>query len=648
VRRIFHRLLSPEEAVNLMLKKVSPLGVEEVDLLNSFQRVLAENVYAKIDSPPFDRSLVDGYAVKAEDLYEADESNPVDLKLIGEVEVGEKPEVEIGIGECAEISTGAPIPPGANAVVMVEYTSQVGDKVRFFRGVRPGENIAQVGSDISAGDLVIRKGRTLTAREVAVLSALGYLKIKVYKMPKIAIFSIGRELVPLGGELELGKVYNVNSYSISLLLAELGLRGEFLGILPDDENAILEELAKALQKYDVVITSGGTSAGLGDLTYKVFEKLGEVLVHGIRIKPGKPTLLALSSNGKLIIGLPGFPLSAMMIFISVIKPILFKLMGVELSEPESIYAKLPFRVNAGGKTHLIPVQLIETADGLKAYPVLRDSGSTSALLDAEGFIEIPGERQYLDEGESVKVNLFRKIRPPSLTIIGSHCPAMDLLIEVAGIRDPKIINVGSLGGWLALKRGEADIAGTHLLDEETLTYNMHMPKKLGLEDQVEIYGGYVREIGFITAPGNPKDIKSFEDLLRPDVVFVNRVTGSGIRTFVDYQLKRLGVRKPEERIRGYTYQVKTHTAVAAAVAQGRADVGVAIGYVSKLYGLNFIPLAEERFDLAVRKDRLCKHAVEALLSALRSKDFAEKLKSLPYYKLHENTGRKIYPQRFYI
>ncbi|RLG04259.1 MAG: molybdopterin biosynthesis protein, partial [Thaumarchaeota archaeon] len=378
MRRIFHKLLSPREAVKTLLERVKPLGVEEVDLLDAFGRVLASDIYARVDSPPFDRSLVDGYAVRAEDLYGADESNPIDLKLAGRVRVGEEPKASVEAGECVEISTGAPIPPGANAVAMVEYTSQLGDRIRFFRAVKPGENIAQVGSDISAGDLVMRRGRVLTAREVAALAALGYPRVKVYRLPKVAVFSIGRELVPPGGRLKLGEVYDVNGYAVSALLSELGIRGEFLGILSDEENRILDELSGALKKYDVVITSGGTSAGLEDLTYRVFEKLGEVLVHGIRAKPGKPTILAVSPEGKLMIGLPGFPLSAMMIFISVVKPILMKLMGIETHEFELVYAKLPFRVNAGGRTHLIPVQLIETPDGLKAYPIIRDSGSASA------------------------------------------------------------------------------------------------------------------------------------------------------------------------------------------------------------------------------------------------------------------------------
>ena len=643
MRKIFHRLVDPDEAVKLVAERISPLGVERVPLLDAPGRILAEDVYARIDHPPFDRSLVDGYAVRAEDVYEADEENPVELKRIGAIEIGEKPETSVGRGECVEISTGAPIPAGADAVVMIEYTSQSGDRIKVFRAAKPGENIAQTGSDITAGDLLIRKGGRLTVREIAVLAAAGYREVEVYKAPKAAVFSIGGEIAPPGRSLDLGQVYDVNGYSITLLLRELGVRADYLGILPDDEKAIMARLSEALRSYDLLVTSGGTSAGLRDLVYKVFEKLGEVLVHGVRIKPGKPTVLGFAHDGKLMVGLPGFPLSSIMAFTVVVKPILQKLLGLEEPREHSIEARIPFRIDAGGRTHLIPVQLVETPDGLKAYPRLGDSGSVLAFLEADGFAIIPGERLYLDEGESIRVKLFGEFKPASLTMIGSHCPAIDILLNVAGIRDAKIINVGSLGGWLALKRGEADVTGTHLLDEETMTYNLHMPRRLGIEDEVEIYGGYIREIGLVTAPGNPKGIRSFRDLLRPDVTFVNRVKGSGIRTFIDLQLRKLGVENPEKTIRGYSYQAKTHTAVAAAVAQGRADVGVAVGYVAEIYGLEFIPLAEEHYDLAVRRDRLYKEAVRMLLEALGSRRFLEKLNAMPHYRTHGLTGRRIYP-----
>ncbi len=644
MRKIFHKLASLDEAVKILEQVVSPIGVEKVNLLNALGRILASDIHARVDSPPFDRSLVDGYAVRAENLYQADESNPVKLKLMGSVEVGKQPRIKINPGECAEIATGAPIPAGADAVVMIEYTKRIGDEVLFFRGVKPGENIAQTGSDITAGDLVMRSGRRLTSREIAVLAALGYSEVEVYKKPRAAIFSIGDELTPPSRELSPGKIYDVNSYSIYSMLRELGFEADFLGILPDDFQVIREKISEALNDYDLIVTSGSTSAGLGDVVYRVYGELGRILIHGIKVKPGKPTVIAISHDGKLMIGLPGFPLSSMMIFTAVIKPAILQMIGIRSrASGLSLSAKLPFRVNVGGKTYLIPVQLVDSPKGLYAYPRLGDSGSTSALLEADGFITVPEEKQYLEKDEEVEVALFREFRPPSIYIIGSHCPGIDLLLQVAGIDDARIINVGSLGGWMALKRGEADVAGTHLLDEETVKYNVHMPAKLGIESEVEIYGGYVREIGFVVAPGNPKEIAGFEDLLRRDVVFVNRIKGSGIRTYIDLQLKKIGVENPEKQINGYNYQAKTHTAVAAAVAHGRADVGVAIGYVAKLYGLEFIPLAEEHFDLAVRKDRLSKTSVKILLKSLGSREFADRIREMPHYRIHEKTGKRIFP-----
>jgi len=644
LRKIFHKLASLDEAVKILEQVVSPIGVEKVNLLNALGRILASDIHARVDSPPFDRSLVDGYAVRAENLYQADESNPVKLKLMGSVEVGKQPRIKINPGECAEIATGAPIPAGADAVVMIEYTKRIGDEVLFFRGVKPGENIAQTGSDITAGDLVMRSGRRLTSREIAVLAALGYSEVEVYKKPRAAIFSIGDELTPPSRELSPGKIYDVNSYSIYSMLRELGFEADFLGILPDDFQVIREKISEALNDYDLIVTSGSTSAGLGDVVYRVYGELGRILIHGIKVKPGKPTVIAISHDGKLMIGLPGFPLSSMMIFTAVIKPAILQMIGIRSrASGLSLSAKLPFRVNVGGKTYLIPVQLVDSPNGLYAYPRLGDSGSTSALLEADGFITVPEEKQYLEKDEEVEVALFREFRPPSIYIIGSHCPGIDLLLQVAGIDDARIINVGSLGGWMALKRGEADVAGTHLLDEETVKYNVHMPAKLGIESEVEIYGGYVREIGFVVAPGNPKEIAGFEDLLRRDVVFVNRIKGSGIRTYIDLQLKKIGVENPEKQINGYNYQAKTHTAVAAAVAHGRADVGVAIGYVAKLYGLEFIPLAEEHFDLAVRKDRLSKTSVKILLKSLGSREFADRIREMPHYRIHEKTGKRIFP-----
>ena len=648
MRRIFHKLLSPEEALKIVEEKIRSMKKPEMEVVkisDALGRILAEDIYAKVDSPPFDRAIVDGYAVKAEDVYQADEANPVKLKLIGEIEVGEIPRVELRSGECVEIATGAPMPRGSDAVVMVEYTKKIGDHVLIYRGVHPGENVAQTGSDITAGDLVLRKGKRLNSRDIAVLAAVGYDRVMVYKRLRVAFFSTGNEIISPPNPLKPGKIYDVNGYVIPAMLRDLGLDADFLGILPDRYEVMLKAIGDALNEYDIVMTSGSTSAGAGDVIYRIFEELGEIIVHGLRVKPGKPTIIGLSGNGKLLIGLPGFPLSCTMVFIHLIKPLLNKLIGAG-EEPRywKVKAKLPMKIETkGGKTWYIPVQIVDSPNGLMAYPILRGSGSASTLAESDGFIAIPEDILFMDEGEEVEVNLFEELRLPSVSIIGSHCPGIDLILNLGEIYDAKVINVGSLSGWRALKLGTADITGTHLLDEKTMKYNLHIPEELELRDEVEIYGGYIREIGFIVEKGNPKSIKGFEDLLREDIVFINRVKGSGIRTLIDIELKKMGIRDPEKKIKGYVYEAKTHTAVASAVKTGRADVGVGIGYVAKLYGLDFIPIREERFDFAVRRDRLYKPAVRRFLETLRSERFAKELNKLPHYRVHEQTGKRIYP-----
>ncbi|MGQ9780642.1 MAG: molybdopterin biosynthesis protein [Nitrososphaeria archaeon] len=637
--KIFHNLVSVEEALKLIESSVSlqPVGVEDVDLTQCLGRVLSEDVFSPIDSPPFDRSEVDGYAVSAEDVAEAEDDRPAALKIVGFSEVGRKPEQEIGRKECMRIATGAPLPRGADSVVMIEYTKEADGFVNVYKPVVQGENIAQAGSDYVLGDLFLRKGSKISSREVASLSALGLSKVRVYVRPTVGLFSSGNEIVPPGERLTPGKVYDANGPALYSMVVECGGKPSYLGILPDEYEKMYRAVASALEKYDMVITSGSTSAGIGDMMYRVFDSVGRpgIVVHGLKIKPGKPTIAAAAEN-KLLFGLPGFPVSAMMVFSILVKPILNKMAGSGKVTEKSVSARTPFKVTVGkGRRTLLPVSVINNGTENIAYPTPGGSGSVSLLNYSDGFIDVPEYIEFLDEDEKVEVKLFsERLNISDLNIIGSHCPAVELILSDLETRYlSKVVNVGSLAGWRAIARKEADIAGTHLLDEETLQYNVPFLQKHNLKAIAVVVKGYRRQQGIITLKNNPKNIRGIESLLEGEVRFINRNRGSGTRTFLDHNLRRIAKERGEdfvkvtEKIQGYTYEAKTHSAVALSVAQGRADAGIGLEFYSEKYGLGFIPLTEEEYDFVVLNERLNKPAVRDFIDVLKSKEFRSLLES---------------------
>ena len=652
-RKVFHELVHPDDVLRVVEEFVSlkPLGVEVVGLSNAFGRVLAEDVRAAWDAPPFDRSEVDGYAVSSESVVGAEEDSPVRLRVVGYVRIGEVPATEVRAGEAVEIDTGAMLPRGADSVVMVEHTKRVNNDVLVFKPVVSGENVARAGSDILKGEVVLRRGTLLGPGEVASLAAVGMGKVKVYRRVRVAIMSIGNELREPGSELRGAEVFDVNTYALAAAVSELGALPVTYGVFPDDESLIERGLRRALSECDVVLTSGGTSAGVGDLTYRVLERLGEpgIVVHGLKLKPGKPTVVAVV-DGKVVVGLPGFPLSAMMAFKKVAAPIIAKLAGIKPHALSAwrVRAKLALRITgARGKVMLVPVALIERDKDLVAYPVRTHSGSVHVLTYADGFVEVPENTGILEEGSEVKVELFKRgWAPPALVVIGSHDYLMETLTYsvVGEVGEAKVLRAGSMGGILAVGRGEADLGGTHILDAESEEYNIPVIRKLGLDSKVRLVRGWGREIGLVVAKGNPKRIKGFEDLLRDDVLFINRNKGSGTRTLVDIKLKEVASRKGlsfselRRRIRGYWNEARTHTAVAAAIAQGRADVGVAIRWAADLYGLDFIKIGEEIYDIVICRDSLRKPAVKKILQALRSERLDELLNNFTGYRRLSNTG----------
>jgi len=656
-RKVFHRLIPPSKVLEVVesFMELRPVGVEDIPIFKALGRVLAEDITALWDAPPFDRSEVDGYAVISLSVEGAEEDRPVKLRVKGSVRIGEVPSIEVGLGEAIDIDTGAVLPRGADSVVMVEHTKRDGDNVYVFRSVTPGDNVARTGSDIIRGEVLLREGTLLGVGEIASLAAVGVRSVKVFRRPRIAVYSIGNELVEPGKPLRSAEIYNVNAYSISSALRELGAEPVIKGILPDNEVLIREEFSKALREFDALIASGGTSAGVGDLTYRVFDELGEpgVIIHGLMQKPGKPTVISVV-RGKLAIGLPGFPLSCLMALRNAVAPLIARLSGLRLSylRPWVVRARLSERLTGiRGKELLIPTVLIMRKDNLIAYPLRVKSGATYVLTYADGFIKLPRETYVLNEGDEVQVELLRRgWNPPDLVVIGSHDYLLEHLILKELGRDLiiKLVPAGSTKGFLSASSGLADIGGSHLLDPETGEYNVPYIGRLGAEGRVYVVRGWLRDIGFIVRPGNPKGIGGFKDLLRRDVVFINRNRGSGTRTFIDLMLNKLSseldipYNKLVRGIKGYLNEVKTHTGVAAAVADGRADVGVAVKHAAKLYGLEFIKLAEEKYDLVVSKESWSKPLIKQLIKILRSEAIRKIARAYEGYSLSEETGRVIY------
>jgi putative molybdopterin biosynthesis protein len=412
---MFRKLLTFEEAKKAIQEhfEAKPLGVEEIPLLEACSRVLAEDVTAALAIPPFNRSTVDGYAVKAEDTFGAEENRPVKLKLCGMINVGEMPKITIKRGEAAEIMTGAPIPEGADAVVMAEYTERKDGEVYVYSAVAKDENVMKAGADIKKGEAVLEKGRLLGAREIGALAALGLAKIKVYKAPRVAVLSTGTEITEPGRPLLPGKIYDINAYSLSAAVEESGGEPVYFGVFPDDAAELEKALRKALDSADMVITSGGVSVGPKDVVPKTLSTLGKpgLIVCGIATKPGKPTTVALV-NGKLVFSLPGHPTSALLIFHLLVRPVIEGLAGRKPEKTYTVEALASTRMfSARGRRTFITVKLKESeSKRLLAEPVpVGLSGAITTLLRADGFIEIPENQQFVDAGEEVTVHLFKKL-----------------------------------------------------------------------------------------------------------------------------------------------------------------------------------------------------------------------------------------------
>jgi putative molybdopterin biosynthesis protein len=625
----FLSVLSREEAAKRFQSHLAmkPLGLEHVSLSDSLGRILAETLRAPIDVPPFDRSSVDGFAVRADDVAAASDSAPITLALNAEtIACGAQPLLEVVQKTATSIATGGPIPRGANAVVMVEQSDPDGPNIVIRRAIAPGQNIGFAGSDIAQGETLLRHGNLISSREIGMLAACGLANIPVYRKPRVAVLSTGDELAQPGEVLKPAAIYDSNGPIVAAAVAENGGLPIFIGAIRDEPDALEAALRKALSENDMVILSGGTSKSAGDLTYRIVAQLGApgIVAHGVALKPGKPLCLAVA-DGKPVVILPGFPTSAMFTFHDFVVPVLRAMSGLAARTESTIGATTPVRILSDlGRTEFVMVALAEGHEGLNAFPLSKGSGSVSAFSQADGFLTIDALSEYLPEGTRTSVTLLDpQVRIPDLTIMGSHCVGLEPVIDRLADQGFRVrtVAVGSMGGLAAVKRGECDLAPMHLMDPQTEIYNRPF-----LNDDLILVEGWRRMQGLIFRAGDARfEGKSLPDaiaaaLADPSCHMVNRNQGSGTRILID---RLLGAARPD----GYWNQPKSHNAVAATVSQKRADWGLAIGPIAKAYGLGFIPLAEEHYDFAVLRGRLTRPSVTAFIEALHQDDVRAALAS---------------------
>ena len=612
---------------------------ELVELGSGLGRTLAADVVSGVDVTAFDRSNVDGYAVRAEDTFGAGELDPIILRVADiSLAAGQAPPegFEVAPGVAVPVATGGVVPRGADAVLMVEHTEPDPGGIRVVRPAVPGGNITFAGSDIGRGETVMRRGTRLSSRETGVLAAVGAARIDVIVRPRVAVVSTGDEIVEPGRPLEIGQVFDSNQRMLLDAVAELGCEPVPCGIIPDNEVLLeqtIEGLVTGTEAVDVVLLSGGTSKGEGDLNATVVERLGErlpnsagIVVHGVALKPGKPVLLAVV-GGVPVVVLPGFPTSATFTFHEFVAPLLRRLSGRSAPDRGVAEATVPLRItSASGRTEYNLVDLVEGPAGLAAYPLGAGSGSVTAFGRADGFIRIPAATEYVEEGAVVDVHLLHpEVRPADLAAIGSHCVGFDHLLSLLadqGFR-VKMVPVGSTGGLTAAGRGEADVAGIHLMDEETGEFNASF-----LPAGVRLLSGYRRRQGIVFRSSD-QELADCDDNALAVVLgagarrMVNRNAGSGTRILIDRLLEG---NRPD----GYLHQARTHHAVAAAVEQGRADWGVTLDTVAEAAGLEFRFLQDEQYDFAIPESRWNRPAVVALRELLEDPSVGGELRALGF------------------
>jgi putative molybdopterin biosynthesis protein len=599
----------------------APLAEESIPVIESLGRVTSAPVSAAISSPFYHASAMDGYAVRFNDTFGASETSPIRLKVGKQaiyVDTGDPiPELEADSER-----KGDPVP--FNAVIMVEDVNISEDYIEIIVPATPWQNVRTVGEDIVATELIAPENHRIRPVDIGAMLAGGITVLKVRRRPRVAIIPTGTEIVEPGGELKRGDIIEFNSRVLEGLAAEWGSEPLRHAIVPDDPEKLKEALLRAAEKSDMVAVIAGASAGTEDYTEQSISELGELILHGIAIKPGKPAMLGLV-KGTPVVGLPGYPVASHLCFNLLARPYIMRRQGLEdsASGHGTVSARLSRQVaSALGSEEFLRVKVGRVGDNLIATPLGRGAGLMMSLVRADGLLTVPSTSEGLAAGAEVEVKLMRSMEEIENTIvsIGSHDNSLDILANFLRKRYPRYTlssaHVGSMGGLMALRKDEAHIAPTHMLDEETGEYNVPFIKRLLPGREITLVNLVHRTQGLMVAKGNPREIEGLSDIRRPEITFINRQRGAGTRLLLDKTLKELGI-NPEE-VSGYGREEYTHMSVASAVLTGVADTGLGVLSAANALGLDFIPVASERYDLAIPTGMLGDERVKALMDIIRS------------------------------
>lgn len=610
------------------LGKWEPLPAETVTLDEALGRVTAEPVWARISSPHYHAAAMDGYAVRAADTRGATETRPVRLRM---------PE------QAQPVNTGAPLPEGYNAVITVEETQLVDNEAIEIRApVVPWQHVRMMGEDMVATELVLPANHVLRPHDLGAIAGCGHVEVSVRRLARVAILPTGSELVAPTASPRPGDVIEYNSIVLGAQVRQAWGTFTRWPMLPDDLEALKAAIISATTTHDLVLVLAGSSAGTRDFTAQAVRETGTLLVHGVAVRPGHPVIMGMV-NDVPVIGVPGYPVSAALTGELFIRPLLYRWAGQSAPRYERIKGVLTRKLTSPtGDDDFVRVAVGQVGERVLVTPLARGAGVITSLVRADGLLHVPRFSEGVDAGSTVEVWLYRSREEIEGTVVavGSHDPMLDLLGQFLAVRFPGYrlasANVGSLGGLVAQRRGEAHLSGTHLLDPETGEYNIpYIKRTLGNLPVLVITFAH-REQGLIVAPGNPLGIRSLDDLVR--VRYVNRQRGAGTRVLLDYELQQRGIASAQ--IEGYEREEFTHLAVAAAVASGSADCGLGIRNAAMALELDFVPVTYERYDLVIPRAYLDLPMIQHVLALLHDGEFRAAVAAQPGYDVTE-MGREV-------